>query len=115
MVDEGRAGGTFGTSGTKLWEDSGNKAVGTILATALAAGVVAFLLRRSQQEDETPTGRISSLARSFADSDNIEVGRDFFMARILPEFKPALLSILGELEEVVDQAFRRSEKAIKKL
>ena len=37
------------------------------------------------------------------------------MDRILPELKPALLSGLSEIEEVVDQAFRRIEKNIKRL
>jgi hypothetical protein len=53
--------------------------------------------------------------RSWAGSDNVEAGREFFIDRILPELKPALLSGLSEIEEVVDQAFRRIEKNIKRL
>ena len=37
------------------------------------------------------------------------------MDKVLPELKPALLSALSEIEDVVDQAFRRIEKNIKKL
>jgi hypothetical protein len=111
MVDEDRSGGSFGT---KPWEDRGGQAAGTILATALAAGVIAFLLRRSREE-EPPASRVSSLVGSWATSDGVEAGRDFLVERVLPELKPALLSVLSELEDVVDQAFRRAEKSIKKL
>ena len=37
------------------------------------------------------------------------------MDKILPELKPALLSALSEIEDIVDQAFRRIEKNIKRL
>ena len=97
-----------------MWEDRGGMAAGTILATALAAGVIAFLLRRSREEDE-PVNRVSRIARDLGGSDSLEAGREFFIDKIVPEFKPALLAILGELEDVVDQAFRRAEKSIKKL
>jgi hypothetical protein len=111
MVDEGRSEGAYGT---RPWEDRGSRAAGTILATAIAAGVIAFLLRRAREEEE-PTSRAASLVRSWAGSDNVEAGREFFVDRILPELKPALLSGLSEIEEVVDQAFRRIEKNIKRL
>jgi hypothetical protein len=112
MVDEGRSGETFGA---KPWEDGGSRAAGTILITALVAGVIAYLVRRQQQQEQEPTSRITSLMSNLADSDNLQAGQDFFMERILPEFKPALLSILAEVEDVVDQAFRRAEKQIKRL
>ena len=112
MVDEGRSGGAYG--GARPWEDRSGRAAGTILATAVAAGVIAFLLRRSREEEE-PTSRMARIARDWAGSDSVEAGRDFVMDRILPELKPALLSALSEIEDVVDQAFRRIEKNIKKL
>jgi hypothetical protein len=113
MVNEGGSGGAYG--GTRPWEDRSGRAAGTILATAVAAGVVAYLLRRSREEEETPTNRMTQLARSWAGSDNVEAGRDFLMDRILPELKPALLTALAEIEDIVDQAFRRIEKNIKRL
>jgi hypothetical protein len=113
MVDEGRSGAAYGSA--RPWEDRSGRAAGTILATAVAAGVIAYLLRRAREEDEEPTSRMAQLARTWAGSDNVEAGRDFFMDRILPELKPALLSALSEIEDVVDQAFRRIEKNIKKL
>ena len=112
MVDEGRSGGAYG--GSRPWEDRSGRAAGTILATAVAAGIIAFLLRRSREEQE-PASRVAKIARDWAGSDSVEAGRDFVMDKILPELKPALLSALSEIEDVVDQAFRRIEKNIKKL
>lgn len=111
MVDEGRS-GAYG--GARPWEDRSGRAVGTILATAIAAGVIAFLLRRSREEEE-PASRVARLAKDWAGSDSVEAGRDFLMDKVLPELKPALLTALGEIEDVVDQAFRRIEKNVKRL
>ena len=112
MVDEGRSGGVYGNA--RPWEDRSGRAAGTILATAIAAGVIAFLLRRSREEEE-PVNRVQRLARDWAGSDTVDAGRDFLIERVLPELKPALLSALAEIEDVVDQTFRRIEKNIKKL
>jgi hypothetical protein len=113
MVDESRSGGAYG--GAKPWEDRSGRAAGTILATAVAAGIIAFLLRRSREHEEEPTTRVAKFAREWAGSDGVEAGRDFLMDKVLPELKPALLSALSEIEDVVDEAFRRIEKNIKKL
>jgi len=110
MVDEGRSGSTYSAP----WEDGGGRAVGTILATAMAAGVIAYIMRRSREEQE-PTSRMARLARDWAGSDNVGAGRDFLMDKVVPELKPALLTALSEIEDVVDQAFRRIEKNIKRL
>ena len=110
MVDEGR-----GYASSRPWEDRGGRAVGTVLAAAVAAGVIAYILRRSRAEEEEPTNRMTRLARDWASSDSVEAGRDFVMDKIVPELKPALLSGLSELEDIVDQAFRRLERNIKKL
>jgi hypothetical protein len=109
MVDESRSYGT-----TRPWEDRSGRAAGTILATAVAAGVIAYLLRRSREEEE-PANRMAKFAREWAGSDGVEAGREFLIDKILPELKPALLSALSEIEDIVDQAFRRIEKNIKKL
>jgi len=115
MVDEGRSGGTYG-GGARPWEDRSGRAAGTILATAIAAGVIAFLLRRSREaQPQEPASRVAKFAKDWAGSDGVEAGRDFLIDKVLPELKPALLSALSEIEDVVDQAFRRIEKNIKKL
>ncbi len=111
MVDEGRSYGA-----TRPWEDRSGRAAGTILATAVAAGVIAYLVRRSRAEqEEEPANRVARLARDWAGSDSVEAGRDFLVDKVLPELKPALLSALSEIEDVVDEAFRRIEKNIKRL
>jgi len=104
------------------WEDEGgnkNMAAGAILASAVAAGVVAYLLRRARQEEErTPAGlagKAYERTRDVVGYERVEAGRDFLVKKVMPEFKPALLAILDELEDVVDTAFRRAEKAIKNL
>ena len=112
MVDEG---GSGPYASQRPWEDRSGRAVGTIVATAIAAGVIAYVLRRSRQEEEEPTNRVAKLARDWAGSDSVEAGREFVMDKIVPELKPALLSALSEIEDIVDEAFRRIEKNIKKL
>jgi hypothetical protein len=72
-------------------------------------------MRRSREEEQEPTSRMAKLAREWAGSDSVEAGRDFVMEKVVPELKPALLSALAEIEDIVDQAFRRIEKNIKKL
>jgi hypothetical protein len=110
MVDEGRS----AYASQRPWEDRSGRAVGTILATAVAAGVIAYILRRTREEEE-PTSRVAKLAKDWAGSDGMEAGREFLMDKIVPELKPALLSALSEIEDIIDQAFRRIEKNIKKL
>lgn len=103
---------------TQWEEDTGNKniAAGAIFASAVAAGVVAYLLRRARQEEErTPTGIASKAFDRTRDMVDVDAGRDFLVKKVIPEFKPALLAILDELEDVIDDAFRRAEKAIKNL
>jgi hypothetical protein len=114
MVDEGRSGGGYG--GARPWEDRSGRAAGTILATAVSAGVIAYLLRRKRQaEADQPTSQLARLVGDWANADSLGAGRDFVVDKILPELKPALLSALSEIEDVVDQVFRRLEKNIKRL
>lgn len=113
-----------GESTWTQWEDEGggsrNMAAGAILASAVAAGVIAYLLRRARQEEEERTpaglaGKAYERTRDLVGDDRMEVGRDFLLKKVVPEFKPALLAILEEVQEVVDDAFKRAEKAIKNM
>jgi hypothetical protein len=103
-----------------FWEENRNLATGVILASAVAAGVIAFMLRRAREEEtmEVPAGvagRAWERARDVAGEDRVDAAREFFMDRVMPELKPALLAILDDLEEAVDDYFRRTEKAIKRM
>ena len=110
-----------GTEETWSDWDGGNRnmAIGTILASALVAGVVAYVIRRRRESEERSLTGVSSRAAEAALSavgdERVTAGREFLTDKVLPEFKPALLAILREFEEVVDQAFRRAERSIRDL
>ena len=115
MVDEGR--GEYASS--RPWEDGAGRAIGTVVATAVAAGVIAFILRRITSRGAVADQRQRQLAKICARMGDARTaskpGRDFLMDKIVPELKPALLSALSEIEDIVDQAFRRIERNIKKM
>jgi hypothetical protein len=98
--------------------DGGNRnvAVGTILASALVAGVIAYVIRRRRESDDaTLTGassRATAAALEALGDDRLAYPRELLTEKVLPEFKPALQALLREFEAVVTQAFRRAEKAI---
>ena len=102
-------------------DSSRGMAMAAILGSALAAGAVAFLVRRSRQEPPPPepvamTAGAWGRARDMAfNADRAEATRDFIVEKVLPELKPALLGILEEVEDLIDDGFRRAEKAIKSL
>ena len=102
-------------------DSSRGMAMAAILGSALAAGVVAYLVRRSRQEPPPPepvamTAGAWGRARDMAfGADRAEATRDFIVEKVLPELKPALLGILEEVEDLIDDGFRRAEKAIKSL
>jgi hypothetical protein len=101
--------------------DGGNRnmAVGALLGSVLVAGVVAYVVRRKRQEEEpmiaSVSGRAAGAALTAINDERLVAGREFLSEKVLPEFKPALLALLREAEEVVEQAFRRAEKTIKDL
>ena len=106
-----------------LEEEDGNRglALAAIAGSALAAGVIAFMLKRARHEPPPPEpvmlaagpwGRARELA--FND-ERAAATREFIIEKVLPELKPALLGVLDEVEDMVEQAFRRAEKSIKSL
>ena len=103
-------------------EDGGpNFAAAAIVASAVVAGVAAFLIRRSRREPEPEpvavmNPRAWDRARDLAfNEERAQATRDFLIEKVLPELKPALLGVLEEVEELVDDGFRRAERAIKAL
>jgi hypothetical protein len=104
----------------ETWSDwdgnNRNVAVGTILASALVAGVIAYVIRRRREaEDDTLAGassRATTAALAALGDDRLAYPRELLTEKVLPEFKPALLALLREVEAVVSQAFRRAERAI---
>lgn len=105
-----------------LEEEDGSRtmALAAIVGSALVAGAVVFMLRRRREppppEPVAMSGRAWERARGLAfNEERAEAARDFLVERVLPELKPALLGILEEVEDMVDDGFRRAEKAIKSL
>ncbi len=85
---------------------------GAIVASALVAGALAFLLRRalSSEEDRRPTQRFDAdYIRDRAASVTNELLRD----HLAPEIKPVLLVMLRDVREYVDRGFQRAEHALK--
>jgi hypothetical protein len=94
--------------------------MGAIVGTAVAAGVVAYLIRRSRAEAPKTPADVAMNAWDRARSSDIRgragnVTRDFVMDRVLPEMKPILLDLLHDVRALVDQGFKRAEKSIKDL
>lgn len=90
-----------------------------ILATAIAAGLVAFMVQRARRSQEPPIrgprdvwDRVQD--REFRDR-TAGATRDFVADRILPELKPVLLRLVREVKIYVDLGFKRAEKAIRAL
>jgi hypothetical protein len=101
-------------------EDGGRgMTMGVILGSAVAAAALAYMLRRRREPEPEPVLAASGAwgrARELAFNDErAQATRDFVIDKLLPELKPALLGILEEVEDLVDQGFRRAERAIKKL
>ncbi|MBI4493144.1 MAG: hypothetical protein HY690_10180 [Chloroflexi bacterium] len=103
----------------RLLEENRSFATGTIIASALAAAVIAYMLRRARQEEERMPAAMATgawgRARDLVGEERLEAGRDFVMERLLPEFKPTLLAILRDFQDLTEQWFRQTEKAIKRL
>jgi hypothetical protein len=102
-------------------EEGGGLPTGAIVATALAAGVIAFMIRRSRQEQRVETAAdVAAAAWERAQEADIRgravnAGRDFMLERLLPEMKPVLLDLLKDMKAYVDQTFKRAEKAVRDL
>ena len=106
-----------GTEDTWTDWDGGNRGaqVGTVAAVVLAAGVVAYLIRRGRRDEPVyvaATDRASDAAISLFGDDSLSAGRELFNEKVMPELKPVLRTLLRELESVVVTGFRRAERSI---
>lgn len=97
-------------------DQAGGLSMGAIMATAIAAGVIAYVIRRARLPNEA---RVRGSGRAhWADKADLRwrtaaATREFVTERILPEMKPALLDLLKDAKAYVDQGFKRVEKAIR--
>jgi hypothetical protein len=95
--------------------------IGAVVGTAVTAGIIAYLIRRSRAESTPKTpADVAMNAWDRARSSDIRdragsVTRDFVVDRMLPEMKPILLDLVRDVKSVVDQGFKRAEKSIKDL
>jgi len=102
-------------------EEGGGLPTGAIIATALAAGVMAFLIRRNRQEQEQKIESAAEVAAAAWERAQeadlrgraVNAGRDFMMDHLLPEMKPVLLDLLRDVKSYIDEAFKRAEKSIR--
>lgn len=118
MLEEERMSGGARSDVARLLEENPALATGTILASALAAAAIVYLLRRSRKEARAPTTaaeRAWDRARELVGDERLEAGREFVVERLLPELKPVLLAMLRDFEEVADRWFRQAEQGIKRL
>jgi hypothetical protein len=103
-------------------EESGGFSSGPIIAAAVAAGLAAFLIRRARHEEpklQTPSSVAAAAWERAQDGEfrrkTADATRDWVIERVMPELKPILLDLLKGVEDLVDQGFKRAEKAIKNL
>ena len=96
---------------------------GSIVAAAVAAGVAAYLIRRSRRSEEprieTPVQVAAQAWERAQDADfrrkTAEATRDWVIERVMPELKPIMLDLLKGVKDIVDQGFKKAEKAIRDL
>ena len=86
---------------------------GTILASALVAGTIAFLLRRALSSGEDNRHATDHLDREYLRDRAATMTNEFVRERIAPELKPVLLTVLREVRHYVDRGFQRAEHALK--
>jgi|SRR5579871_2638188 len=102
---------------------SGNLSTGAIVATAVGAGLIAFMIRRARRADEErleTAAEVAAAAWERARESDLKnrtasAARDFVVERLLPELKPVLLELLSDFEDYIDKAFKRAEKTVKDL
>ena len=87
------------------------------MAGAIAAVVIAYRIHHARQERRRADlpGKVSDVAREVVGDDPLEAGPEFLVAKVIPEFKPTILAILKEFEEMIEDGLTRAEQAVKEL
>ena len=103
-------------------EQGGGISPSAIVATAIAAGVAAFIIRRATHREkhmDTPAAVAAAAWERASDADlrgrTAAATRDFLVDRVLPEMKPVLLDLLRDVRSYVDDGFKRLEQSIKNM
>ena len=102
-------------------QGGGGVPTGAIVASAIAAGVVAYMIRRAKREPkiETPADVASAAWQRVQDPDfrarTAGATKEFLVDRVGHELKPVLLELLHDVKDYVDQGFKRAEKSIRDL
>lgn len=89
---------------------------GALVATAIGAGVIAYMIRRARQPE--PPKRLlggDGIRASELRDRTATATREFVLERLLPELKPVLLELLKDAKGYVDDGFKRVERVIKNL
>lgn len=91
---------------------------GAVIASAVVAGAIAFLLRRALREEGIGASARASAERA-ADTAlrerAVATAGDFLRVHVAPEIKPMLLTVLKDVKVYVDRSFERAEDAVKSL
>ncbi|HZT09130.1 MAG TPA: hypothetical protein VFC51_19075 [Chloroflexota bacterium] len=103
-------------------EETGGPSVAPIIAAAIAAGIAAYLIRRSRQAEEARRQPASIAAAAWSRVQDptarlraADATREWIAERMVPELKPVLLDLLKGVKDLVDQGFKKAEKAIRDL
>ena len=107
--------------GIAVDEEAAGIPTGAIVASAIAAGVVAYMVRRARRAPkiETPADVAAAAWERVQDpgfrARTAGATKDFLIERVGHELKPILLELLDDVKDYVDLGFKRAEKAIRDL
>jgi hypothetical protein len=82
-----------------------------IVGAACFVGALWLWSRRKAPEEKAA----QRLVRDWRHVDDVDDARDLLGSNVPTIFKPVLLTALGEIEDVVNEWFRRAEKEIHRL
>lgn len=88
--------------------------VSAIVASAIVAGAIAFLLRRALRSDgEPPKAAEDRFDPEVLRDRAASVTNEFLREHVAPELKPMMLAVLRDVQEYVDRGFQRAEQTVR--